>query len=158
MFPAFYSPEPLSSLHKEGLSLAILFPVGILLAAFLAIYAIYWQKKQQKKAANTEISGDHIFFLLHLKLNQIIYTHSSSNVLNYFLLRHDWILWWIYTSVFTNSQQDQTPSTPDLLFKLWWFCPCKGCLTVGNVCTKAYGCGGKNSVNPVKYCITFETY
>ncbi|XP_060793292.1 interleukin-17 receptor D isoform X2 [Neoarius graeffei] len=48
--------EPLSSLHKEGLSLAILFPVGILLAAFLAIYAIYWQKKQQKKAANTEIS------------------------------------------------------------------------------------------------------
>lgn len=89
MFPAFYSPEPLSSLHKEGLSLAILFPVGVLLAAFLAIYAIYWQKKQQKKAANTEISGDHIFFITFKIKSNYIYTHSSSNVLNYFLLRHD---------------------------------------------------------------------
>lgn len=61
MYPAFYSQEPLA-VHKEGVSLAVLFSVGILLAAFLAvIFAIHWQKKQKKNVAKTEIpSGNSV--------------------------------------------------------------------------------------------------
>lgn len=80
MFPAFYSPEPLASLHKDSVSLAVLFSVGILLAASLAICAIYWQKKKKK---TEEKSSKHwatirwpnnIFITFKIKLNQIIYT------------------------------------------------------------------------------------
>ncbi|KAB5546477.1 hypothetical protein PHYPO_G00072500 [Pangasianodon hypophthalmus] len=49
--------EPLA-LHKEGVSLAVLFSVGILLAALAVIFAIHWQKKQKKKTAKTEIPSD----------------------------------------------------------------------------------------------------
>ncbi|KAG7323212.1 hypothetical protein KOW79_012914 [Hemibagrus wyckioides] len=50
--------EP-SPLHKASVSLAILFSVGILLAAFLAvIFTIHWQKKQKKKAAKSEKTSD----------------------------------------------------------------------------------------------------
>ncbi|XP_017343231.1 interleukin-17 receptor D [Ictalurus punctatus] len=50
--------EPLT-LHKEVVSLAVLFSVGVLLAASLTfIFAIHWQKKQKKKSAKTEIPSD----------------------------------------------------------------------------------------------------
>ncbi|KAI5085918.1 interleukin-17 receptor D isoform X1, partial [Silurus meridionalis] len=54
----FYSSEPFS-LDKEGISLAVLFSVGVLLAAFLAvIVAIHLQNKIKKKAAKCHIPSD----------------------------------------------------------------------------------------------------
>lgn len=62
MFAAFYSPEPLA-LHKKGVFLAVLFSVGILLAAFFAaIFAIHWQKKLKQNAAKSEILSGNVFY------------------------------------------------------------------------------------------------